>query len=1428
MEKLNAIENDLTCPLSLELFEDPIQVPCCQKGFSRMHLHQAVVSGGPKCPLCNGDLSRFNVLEAPKNLLLAGMVDIIKRERPAGPPAQKWRVTVTPLLDDQSVKTSVAEFRLSLENSRFKVRPTLFIAVVDRSGSMSGAPWRQVETALLHMLALTKDNPNVKFVIVAYDSNAQSYPMTGIHEHNLQTIRTMFTGGGTMFTAAYAKVRDVLAEHVCEDDISPDNVQRNVSSATIAFMTDGQPGEPVDTLPGLLRDMLVQSWRGPVTVHTVGFGGGCNRDLLEKMRVCGTTEGTYRYAEPGDDGDTLCNKLTSLFEMAAKSSTVSLRIKWTGAGGFRGLAGQADNAILETQFPVGQDGRGTLSSWLVGVDDLNCEVVVDTPLDVGLRLKPVVDARVSSPNMRRLYQSWLGAVVDSLASDAMKIAAMDRANADLYRLHCDLFGKRVDAVMRRVTDDAVKARLQHLAVVYEQLRSGAVINLNRLADLRYASLFGPDAAKAAAPAIQHQAAPAAPAVMHEQEYREPYAGYSRNPDGKNRNDLQNAICALMTNKRTPLLTSLINGADASLIQHLDADGNNALMLAAYCGHNYALQDIISKMQTLGIPLNLDYENPGHESAVTLAVKSRGFWRSLTTLLDAGATIPEHRRRALYRYAIDKEFTTTAELVNGAAGGASLDVNASMTPQFITYTVRKGLAVEFDQARVAGYLLVCAQKNLLDLANEILQHYSLYWPTHELLMQLCVDKPAYVYVLTSLLAIVERIAVKEALTRLIRQHGADGDTLLHRTALSGNTGLVHRIVGLGAEVDAVNDLGNTALWLACFKGYGEVAETLLDAGADVNKTNHKGNPPLLGPCQTGPVALAETLLARGANPNIYNQNGDTMILICCRRGQPEVMRLLLSKADPAVAAHIAKIDGFSAVLASTEADRPECIKVLKEYGVDMEQKTADDNEIIAGATSLHLAAYYGRVASATTLLALGANVNARNVYGQTPLHIAVMQGQTAIVKLLREHRADQTISDRHGNTALAYARNEEMRRCMNDPLLEVLVKLARGEFGASQAAAVGVLAKNATIPGVLSAGQVVDPVSADGSTPLLIATTHGNLDVVDCLRRLGANPRLTNQYGMDAATWAEWIGNPRMRNLINAPADSTAIERLRKASAISSRDAMVLYYGTMAPSTYEVQKSNLYSRMNQVVEVNHVVDLDDVFEVNTKEGAADGSVIAANAPVLKVLEAQVEGLGVTDQLKWNTKMFAVNLIGGGKTTLSPQQVACLHLYDHLGWTLNGGILSGHISGAARAYTAGLLDAWARLPAYTGETYVGVTSVNRAAFDVGREFTAGVFVSTSSMWRVAVENAPEFTSKKKGVVMIIHSKTGRSVHQYSPFAYEMEVVFRPGTKFRVVNWYRGDVICLGQANIRQHTFGVDDELKPRMASTDAALIVEIAEL
>lgn len=70
----------------------------------------------------------------------------------------------------------------------------------------------------------------------------------------------------------------------------------------------------------------------------------------------------------------------------------------------------------------------------------------------------------------------------------------------------------------------------------------------------------------------------------------------------------------------------------------------------------------------------------------------------------------------------------------------------------------------------------------------------------------------------------------------------------------------------------------------------------------------------------------------------------------------------------------------------------------------------------------------------TLLAQGADVNARNAHGWTPLHVAAAGGDPAVVELLLQHRADVHAQSHIGTTALDNAAMRGSCKAVIDLLL----------------------------------------------------------------------------------------------------------------------------------------------------------------------------------------------------------------------------------------------------------------------------------------------------------------------------------------------------------------------------------------------------------
>jgi len=71
----------------------------------------------------------------------------------------------------------------------------------------------------------------------------------------------------------------------------------------------------------------------------------------------------------------------------------------------------------------------------------------------------------------------------------------------------------------------------------------------------------------------------------------------------------------------------------------------------------------------------------------------------------------------------------------------------------------------------------------------------------------------------------------------------------------------------------------------------------------------------------------------------------------------------------------------------------------------------------GSTSLHIAALFGKTEVALILIEAGADLNLLNADGSTPLHSAAFFCRTEIVKALLNKGADKNVRNNYGSTAL---------------------------------------------------------------------------------------------------------------------------------------------------------------------------------------------------------------------------------------------------------------------------------------------------------------------------------------------------------------------------------------------------------------------------
>jgi ankyrin repeat protein len=180
---------------------------------------------------------------------------------------------------------------------------------------------------------------------------------------------------------------------------------------------------------------------------------------------------------------------------------------------------------------------------------------------------------------------------------------------------------------------------------------------------------------------------------------------------------------------------------------------------------------------------------------------------------------------------------------------------------------------------------------------------------------------------------------------------DGHTALHFAPGTGNVALVQLLLGGGANVRAQSTDGYTALHAAAVQREVRIVELLLAAGADVNARTKDNVTPLMSsvgsPYSDPSVSLA--LIRAGADVNVADREGRTALWIATTDSTPEVMEDLLKRhADPNV--------------------QPTTLGP-------------------SGDTPLHMAAMNGLQGEVELLLRYGADPSIRNANGETPAEVA---------------------------------------------------------------------------------------------------------------------------------------------------------------------------------------------------------------------------------------------------------------------------------------------------------------------------------------------------------------------------------------------------------------------------------------------------------
>ena len=147
---------------------------------------------------------------------------------------------------------------------------------------------------------------------------------------------------------------------------------------------------------------------------------------------------------------------------------------------------------------------------------------------------------------------------------------------------------------------------------------------------------------------------------------------------------------------------------------------------------------------------------------------------------------------------------------------------------------------------------------------------------------------------------------------------------------GDVAAARVLVQKGADVNAPQSDGATALHWAVYRDSVEAVDMLMRAGAK-SAANREGMTPLAMAALYGDPRIVDRLLKGGADAKALGPNGESMVMFAARNGNPDVIRLLVEAGANVNARE--PLRGTTALMWAVEQKHPEAVAALLKAGAD---------------------------------------------------------------------------------------------------------------------------------------------------------------------------------------------------------------------------------------------------------------------------------------------------------------------------------------------------------------------------------------------------------------------------------------------------------------------------------------------------------------